>query len=86
MLDLRRTPSHMAPFGGEGPLTLISDLEAGGLVSQCPSGGEGMGSKLGWLPVDGASGDFLIQESHPLQGCVRSYAIVCSLITLPYVV
>ena len=66
----------MAPFGGEGPLTLISDLEAGGLVSQCPSGGEGMGSKLGWLPVDGASGDFLIQESHPLQGCVRSYAII----------
>ncbi len=47
----------MAPFGGGGPLTLISDLEAGGLVSQCPSGGEGMGSKLGWLPVDGASGD-----------------------------
>ncbi len=32
-----------------------------------------MGSKLGWLPVDGASGDFLIQESLPLQGCVRSY-------------
>ncbi len=45
-----------------------------------------MGSKLGWLPVDGASGDFLIQESHPLQGCVQSFAIVCSLLppNLPF--
>ena len=33
-------------------------------------GGE-MGSKLGWLPVDGASGDY----PYPLQGCLRSYAI-----------
>ncbi len=29
VLGLRRTPSHMAPFGGEGPLTHLCDLEAG---------------------------------------------------------
>ncbi len=59
----------MAPFGGgEGPLTLISDLEAGGLVAQGPPGGRGMGSKLGLLPVDGASGDYLYSGIPPTAG------------------
>ena len=61
VLGILRAPSPRGPFrGGGGPLMHHCDLEAG-------YGGE-MGSKLGWLPVDGASGDYPYSGIPPTAG------------------
>ena len=74
VLGLRRTPSHMAPFGGGGG--------GGTLQAHYGPGGGGFGFPVSFsgggygLPTGlAASGDFHIQESHPLQGCVRFFCV-----------